>query len=233
MERDVIIALDFSSSEEVFSFLGRLEHKAFVKVGMELFYKEGPSIVTRLKSEGYKVFLDLKLHDIPNTVRHGMKSIASLGADMVDVHIAGGAAMIQGVREELDALEHPPLLLGITQLTSTSEAQMHEELLLQRDLSLEDVVGAYAKMGLEAGLDGIVCSPLEVPRLREMAKDIVTVTPGIRLAGAKGDDQTRIVTPEKARELGSTFIVVGRPITKAEDPKEAYEMICKAFKEGV
>lgn len=233
MERDVIIALDFSSAEEVFSFLHRLEHKAFVKVGMELFYKEGPSIVTRLKEEGYKIFLDLKLHDIPNTVRHGMKSIASLGADMVDVHIAGGAAMIQGVREELDSLEHPPLLLGITQLTSTSEAQMHEELLLQEDLSLEDVVSAYAQLGVDAGLDGIVCSPLEVPRLREISKDIVTVTPGIRLKEAKEDDQTRIVTPEKARELGSTFIVVGRPITKAEDPKKAYETICKAFKEGV
>lgn len=233
MAKDVIIALDFPGREEVMNFLDKLGEPAFVKVGMELFYKEGLSIVKELKDKGYKVFLDLKLHDIPNTVRQGMASLLSAKPDMVDVHIAGGTAMIEGVRELLDDREDPPILLGITMLTSTSEERMHEELKIDPALSLEDTVVSYVETGLKAGLNGIVCSPLEVPSLRERVKgDFITVTPGIRLKAVAGDDQERVVTPAKAHALGSDYIVVGRPITKAEDPKEAYLKIKKDFLEG-
>lgn len=233
MAKDVIIALDFPGREEVFSFLDTLEEKAFVKVGMELFYKEGPEIVRELKKRGYSVFLDLKLHDIPNTVKSGIKSLMALEPDMVDVHIAGGSAMISEVRKVLNQGKGKTILLGITQLTSTSEEQMHRELRIDPALTLEDTVVSYVEMGVAAGLDGIVCSPLEVPALKAKVKaPFVTVTPGIRPASSAKDDQVRVVTPKKARELGSDYIVVGRPITKAEDPKEAYRTIKKEFLEG-
>ncbi|MDO5714151.1 MAG: orotidine-5'-phosphate decarboxylase [Tissierellia bacterium] len=232
MAKDVIIALDFPSREEVFSFLEPFEPPVFVKVGMELFYREGGSIVKELKERGYKVFLDLKLHDIPNTVKSAMANLLDYNPDMVDVHIAGGSHMIEEVSNLINKQEKKPILLGITMLTSTSEERMHKELKIDKSLSLEDTVLSYVEMGLEAGLTGIVCSPLEVPKLKEVFPNLVTVTPGIRMEIVEGDDQERVVTPKRARELGSDYIVVGRPITKAKNPVEAYEKIKKEFLEG-
>ena len=232
MAKDVIIALDFPNKEEVFTFLEDFEPPVFVKVGMDLFYRDGMDMVHALKEKGYQVFLDLKLHDIPNTVASAMKNLCQCEPDMVDVHIAGGGEMIGRVRKVLDEMEQPPILLGITILTSTSEEEVHEELRIDPALSLEDTVLSYVALGEKSGLTGIVCSPLEVPKVKERHPNLITVTPGIRPGKVEGDDQERVVTPKKARELGSDYIVVGRPITKAENPKEAYEKIKREFLEG-
>lgn len=234
MAKDVIIALDFDSKEKAFEFLDCFQEEVFVKVGMELFYKEGPEIVRELKKRGHKIFLDLKLHDIPNTVKKAMRSLMDLQVDMVNVHIAGGSEMIQGVRNVLEEQENPPIFLGVTMLTSSSEEMIHSEIKIDPELSLEDTVASYLETGLDAGLDGIVCSAQEVPALRKkVTRPFITVTPGIRLSTIAGDDQVRIVTPIQARENGSDYIVVGRPITKAENPREAYLEIYKNFVEGI
>ena len=231
MKRDVIIACDFSSAAEVFSFLDLFEgkRKPFVKIGMELFYAEGPSIVREIKRRGHPVFLDLKLHDIPNTVRKAMKVLSALDVDMVNVHAAGTAEMM---RAALEGLTRPdgsrPLLIAVTQLTSTSEERMRQELLI--GASMEETIKHYALNARDAGLDGVVCSPREAAQVKQVCgSGFVTVTPGIRFAGAAADDQVRITTPAQARELGSDFIVVGRPITAAPDPVAAYERCIEDF----
>ena len=231
MKRDVIIACDFSSAEEVFRFLDLFEgkRKPFVKIGMELFYAEGPSIVREIKRRGHPVFLDLKLHDIPNTVRKAMKVLSALDVDMVNVHSAGTAEMM---RAALEGLTRPdgsrPLLIAVTQLTSTSEERMRQELLI--GASMEETIKHYALNARDAGLDGVVCSPREAAQVKQVCgSGFVTVTPGIRFAGAAADDQVRITTPVQARELGSDFIVVGRPITAAPDPVAAYERCIEEF----
>lgn len=230
MQRDVIIACDFPSAEAVYAFLDRFgDRKPFVKVGMELFYAEGPSIVRKLKERGHKVFLDLKLHDIPNTVRGGMRSLASLGADMVNLHAAGGSEMMKAAVEGLTRPDGTrPILLAVTQLTSTSQERMTNELLIDRPIA--DVVVSYAKNARSSGLDGVVCSPLEAGMVRDACgADFVTVTPGIRFADGDVGDQSRVTTPARAREIGSHYIVVGRPITAAADPASAYERCVKEF----
>ncbi len=230
MGKDVIVACDFSSAAEVYKFLDRFgEEKPFVKIGMELYYAEGPAIVREIKKRGHKIFLDLKLHDIPNTVGKAMKVLSGLDIDMCNVHAAGTADMM---RAALEGLKRPdgsrPLLIAVTQLTSTTEEKMQAELLIDRPLS--EVVAAYAKLSASAGLDGVVCSPLEAGTVHEnCGKGFLTVTPGVRFAGGEKGDQARVTTPEKARELGSDYIVVGRPITQADDPVEAYKRCVKEF----
>jgi orotidine-5'-phosphate decarboxylase len=231
MKRDVIIACDFSGAAEVFGFLDLFEgrRKPFVKIGMELFYAEGPSIVREIKRRGHNIFLDLKLHDIPNTVRKSMKVLSGLDVNMVNVHAAGTVDMM---RAALEGLTRPdgsrPLLIAVTQLTSTSEERMQRELLI--GASMEDTIRQYALNAREAGLDGVVCSPREARLVKDACgASFLTVTPGIRFASAEADDQVRITTPEQARELGSDFIVVGRPITAAADPVAAYERCVKEF----
>jgi orotidine-5'-phosphate decarboxylase len=230
MGKDVIVACDFSRAAEVYEFLDRFgEEKPFVKIGMELYYAEGPQIVREIKKRGHKIFLDLKLHDIPNTVGKAMKVLSSLDIDMCNVHAAGTADMM---RAALEGLKRPdgsrPLLIAVTQLTSTTEEKMQAELLIDRPLS--EVVAAYAKLSASAGLDGVVCSPLEAGTVHEnCGKGFLTVTPGVRFAGGEKGDQARVTTPEKARELGSDYIVVGRPITQADDPVEAYKRCVKEF----
>ena len=230
MAKDVIIACDFSGRAEVLEFLDKFKDtKPFLKIGMELFYAEGPSIVREIKARGHKIFLDLKLHDIPNTVKKSMSVLSSLDIDMCNVHASGMQAMMTAA---LEGLERPdgtrPLLIAVTQLTSTSEERMHKELLIAE--SLEETVLHYAENTKRAGLDGIVCSPLESGKVKERCgKDFLTITPGVRFADAKADDQVRITTPERARELGSDYIVVGRPITAAEDPVTAYERCLSEF----
>lgn len=230
MQRDVIIACDFPDAASVYAFLDRFgERRPFVKVGMELFYAEGPSIVRRLKERGHKVFLDLKLHDIPNTVRGGMRSLAALGADMVNLHAAGGSEMMRAAVEGLTRPDGTrPLLLAVTQLTSTSQERMTNELLIDRPIA--EVVVSYAKNAQCAGLDGVVCSPLEAGMVRDACgPDFLTVTPGIRFADGDIGDQSRVTTPARAREIGSHYIVVGRPITAAPDPAAAYDRCVKEF----
>ena len=219
MGKDVIIALDFDSKEKTLAFLDRFTgEKPFVKIGMELFYAEGPSIVREIKARGHKIFLDLKLHDIPNTVKKAMAALSSLDVDMVNLHAAGTRAMMSAALEGLTRADGTrPMLIAVTQLTSTSQQSMEEEIGIHRPL--EEVVIDYAKNARLAGLDGVVCSPL----------DFLTVTPGIRFADAKADDQVRITTPAKAREIGSDYIVVGRPITQAEDPVAAYRRCVSEF----
>lgn len=236
MNNSFIIALDFPNVAEVEKFLQPFGgEKLFVKVGMELFYQNGPAIVTLLKEKGHDVFLDLKLHDIPNTVKMAMKGLAGLGADLVNVHAAGGVKMMEAALEGLEAGtasgKNRPLCIAVTQLTSTTEAQMNEE---QKILgSLEAAVLNYASLTQKAGLDGVVCSTHEVKRIHEaISPTFLTVTPGIRLATGETHDQARIATPELARELGSDFIVVGRAITKAEDPLQSYLSMKKAW-EGI
>ena len=230
MGKDVIIACDFSSADETYKFLDRFgEEKPFVKIGMELYYAEGPAIVREIKRRGHKIFLDLKLHDIPNTVGKAMKVLASLDIDMCNVHAAGTADMM---RAALEGLKRPdgtrPLLIAVTQLTSTNEEKMRSELLIDRPLP--EVVAAYAKNARGAGLDGVVCSPLEAGTVHEnCGKDFLTVTPGVRFAGGEVGDQARVTTPAKAKEIGSDYIVVGRPITQAEDPVAAYRQCVKDF----
>lgn len=231
MKRDVIVACDFSSAEEVFRFLDLFEgrRKPFVKIGMELFYAEGPAIVREIKRRGHPIFLDLKLHDIPNTVRKAMKVLSGLDVDMVNVHAAGTVEMM---RAALEGLTRPdgsrPLLIAVTQLTSTSEERMQKELLI--GARMEETIRQYALNAREAGLDGVVCSPREAGLVKEACgPDFLTVTPGIRFAGAAADDQVRITTPAQAKEIGSDFIVVGRPVTAAEDPVAAYERCIQEF----
>lgn len=231
MKRDVIIALDFESGEKALAFLDQFPQgeKPYVKIGMELFYAQGPDIVRQVKGRGHKVFLDLKLHDIPNTVKKAMKVLSALDVDMVNLHAAGTADMM---RAALEGLVRPdgsrPILLAVTQLTSTSQERMEKELLIQRPIA--QVVASYARLAQSAGLDGVVCSPLEAALVKESCgADFLTVTPGIRFAGAQADDQKRIMTPALAREGGSDFIVVGRPITQDPDPVAAYRRCVREF----
>lgn len=230
MGKGVIIACDFKDKADTLAFLDNFkDEKLFLKIGMELFYSEGPDIVREIKSRGHKIFLDLKLHDIPNTVEKGMRSLSNLGVDMTNVHAAGTkdmmAAGLKGLTKE-DGTR--PLLIAVTQLTSTSQERMENELLIKEPI--EDVVMHYAKNTQEAGLDGVVCSPLEVQAVKaKCGKDFITVTPGIRFAAKDAGDQVRITTPAKAKELGSDYIVVGRPITQAENPVEAYRKCVEDF----
>ena len=230
MNRDVIIACDFKNRAETLAFLDHFtEEKPYLKIGMELFYAEGPSIVRELKSRGHKIFLDLKLHDIPNTVKSAMAVLSSLDVDMCNLHAGGTIAMMEAA---LEGLMRPdgtrPLLIGVTQLTSTSEERMREDLLIERPI--EEVVAHYARNTKKAGLDGVVCSPLEAARVKEVCgADFLTVTPGVRFADGDIGDQSRIATPARAKELGSDFIVVGRPITRAEDPVAAYRRCVADF----
>ena len=230
MGKDVIIACDFNSAEETFAFLDKFTgKKPFVKIGMELFYAEGPQIVREIKKRGHKIFLDLKLHDIPNTVMKAMKVLSSLDIDMVNVHAAGTIAMMEAAITGLTKEDGTrPLLIAVTQLTSTSEDRMQSELLINS--SLEKTVMHYAENAKKAGLDGVVCSPMESEAVHNVCgKDFVTVTPGIRFADSAKDDQIRITTPAKAKEIGSDYIVVGRPITQADDPVKAYERCVEEF----
>lgn len=231
MQRDVIIACDFSSKEACLNFLDRFSgsRKPFVKIGMELFYAEGPEIVRQIKARGHKIFLDLKLHDIPNTVRKAMSVLSALDVDMVNVHAAGTVAMMKAALEGLTRADGTrPLLIAVTQLTSTSEEVMQKELLI--GAGINETIVQYARNAKEAGLDGVVCSPLEAAMVKEgCGAGFLTVTPGIRFADAAADDQVRITTPAKAREIGSDFIVVGRPITAAEDPVAAYNRCLQEF----
>lgn len=225
MNGETIIALDFPSKEETLAFLDKFSaeaEKPFVKIGMELFYAEGPEIVREVKRRGHRVFLDLKLHDIPNTVGKAMKVLSSLDVDIVNVHAAGGRKMMEAAREGLTRADGSrPLLIAVTQLTSTSPEALRDELLITTPM--EDTIKAYARNAAEAGLDGVVCSPLEAKAVKEAAGGrFLAVTPGIRFADSSTDDQVRITTPAKARELGADFIVVGRPITRADDPVKAW-----------
>ena len=230
LKKDVMIALDFSGKKEVMDFLDLFtEEKPFVKIGMELYYAEGPAIVREIKARGHKIFLDLKLHDIPNTVKKAMAVLSSLDVDMCNLHAAGTVAMMEGA---LAGLTRPdgtrPLLIAVTQLTSTSEERMREDLLIERPL--DEVVMHYASRARVAGLDGVVCSPLEAGKVHDVCgKDFLTVTPGVRFADGEVGDQVRVTTPARARELGSDFIVVGRPITQAPDPVAAYRRCVKEF----
>ena len=230
MAKDVIIACDFASQAEVLSFLDRFgEERPFVKIGMELFYAEGPAIVKALKERGHKVFLDLKLHDIPNTVKKSMAVLSGLGVDICNVHAAGTVAMMEAAVEGLTRPDGTrPLLIAVTQLTSTSEERMQQDLLI--DQPLESVVKHYASNARKAGLDGVVCSPLEAGIVHETCgKEFLTITPGVRFADSAVGDQVRVTTPAKARELGSDYIVVGRPITGAADPAAAYRRCMEEF----
>lgn len=230
MGKDVIIALDFKNAQETFSFLDKFTgRKPYVKVGMELFYAEGPQIVRDIKERGHKIFLDLKLHDIPNTVKGGMRSLRDLGVDMTNLHAAGTIDMMKAALEGLTREDGTrPLLIAVTQLTSTSQERMEKEILIEKPI--DEVVIKYARNAKEAGLDGVVCSPLEAGKIHEACGEgFLTITPGVRFADGDIGDQVRVTTPEKAREIGSDYIVVGRPITKAEDPVAAYERCIKEF----
>ena len=230
MNRDVIIACDFSSAEATYAFLDRFtDEKPFVKIGMELFYAEGPAIVRELRRRGHSVFLDLKLHDIPNTVQKAMSVLSRLDVQMVNLHAAGTKAMMEAALKGLTREDGTrPILLAVTQLTSTSEERMHDELLING--SINDCVCHYAKMAQETGLDGVVCSPLEAGLVKDYCgKEFLTVTPGIRFADGNVGDQVRITTPAQAKEKGSDYIVVGRPITAAEDLVTAYRQCVAEF----
>lgn len=230
MGKDVIIACDFSSAKDTFDFLDKFtQEKPFVKIGMELFYAEGPSIVKEIKKRGHKIFLDLKLHDIPNTVKKAMSVLSNLDVDMTNLHAAGTIDMMKAAIEGLTKPDGTrPLLIAVTQLTSTSEARMQNELLIQA--SINDTIVKYAQNANEAGLDGVVCSPLEAGMVKDACgKSFMTVTPGVRFADGEVGDQVRVTTPEKAKEIGSDYIVVGRPITQADDPVAAYRRCCKEF----
>ncbi|MCQ2179420.1 MAG: orotidine-5'-phosphate decarboxylase [Bacteroidales bacterium] len=230
--RDVIVACDFSSAEEVLAFLDRFagcERKPFVKIGMELYYAAGPEIVREIKRRGHKIFLDLKLHDIPNTVKKTMRVLSNLDVDMTNLHAAGTIEMMKAALEGLTRPDGTrPILIAVTQLTSTSEERMQKELLI--NASIADTIAHYAANAKEAGLDGVVCSPLEASVVKQKCGDgFIAVTPGIRFADAAKDDQVRITTPARAKEIGSDYIVVGRPITAAEDPVAAYNRCVEEF----
>lgn len=227
--RDVIIACDFSTKEQTLAFLDQFTTvKPFVKIGMELFYAEGPSIVTEIKARGHKIFLDLKLHDIPNTVYKAMKNVARLQVDMTNVHAAGTIEMMKAAQKAIDEVNPSTQLIAVTQLTSTSEEVMQEELWI--DHPINDTVQHYAQNTEKAGLAGVVCSPLEARLVKEVcSENFITVTPGIRFDDATKGDQKRVTTPAMAKEIGSHYIVVGRPITAAEDPVAAYERCVREF----
>ncbi|MGM9586889.1 MAG: orotidine-5'-phosphate decarboxylase [Candidatus Limivicinus sp.] len=230
MGKDVIVACDFSSAQQVFNFLDRFtDKKPFVKIGMELFYAEGPQIVREIKARGHKIFLDLKLHDIPNTVKKAMAVLSGLDVDMCNVHAAGTSAMMKAALEGLTRPDGSrPLLIAVTQLTSTDEESMRRELLIDRPL--DETVMHYAKNAMESGLDGVVCSPLESGKVHQVCgAGFVTVTPGVRFADGDVGDQKRVTTPARAKELGSDYIVVGRPITAAADPVAAYNRCVEEF----
>ena len=230
MGRDVIIACDFSSREDTMNFLERFtDEKPFVKIGMELFYAEGPQIVRDIKARGHKIFLDLKLHDIPNTVKKAMNVLSRLDVDIINLHCAGTVNMM---RAAIEGLTRPdgtrPLLIGVTQLTSTDQKSMEDELWIREPI--DEVIMHYAELAKEAGLDGVVCSPLEAGKVHERCgKPFLTVTPGVRFADGDVGDQKRVTTPAKARELGSDYIVVGRPITASSDPVAAYRRCVREF----
>lgn len=232
MAKDVIIALDFPSAEETLAFLDKFageERKPFVKVGMELFYAAGADIVKEIKRRGHKIFLDLKLHDIPNTVGRSMAVLSALDVDMCNLHAGGGVAMMKAALEGLTRADGSrPLLIAVTQLTSTSEEVMHRELWIDRPM--DETVMHYAANAASAGLDGVVCSPLEAGKVHEVCGEgFLTVTPGIRFDDASKGDQVRVTTPARARELGSDYIVVGRPVTASEDPVRAYRRCVEDF----
>ena len=230
MERDVIIACDFDSKQKTLEFLDLFkDKKPFVKIGMELYYAEGPSIVKEIKERGHKIFLDLKLHDIPNTVKKAMAVLSRLDVDMCNLHAGGTVSMMKAAIEGLTREDGSrPILIAVTQLTSTDEETMKRDLLI--DKPLDEVVMHYAKNALDAGLDGVVCSPLESGKVHGVCgENFLTVTPGVRFADGNVGDQKRVTTPKKAKELGSNYIVVGRPITAASDPVEAYERCLNEF----
>lgn len=230
MGKDVIIACDFNSKKATFDFLDKFtDEKPFVKIGMELFYAEGPSIVREIKARGHKIFLDLKLHDIPNTVKKAMSVLRDLDVDMTNLHAAGTIDMMKAAVEGLTREDGTrPVLIAVTQLTSTSEERMQKELII--NASINDTIVKYAQNAKEAGLDGVVCSPLEAGMVKDACgKEFMTVTPGVRFADGEVGDQVRVTTPEKAKEIGSDYIVVGRPITQAADPVAAYRRCVKEF----
>ena len=230
MGKDVIIACDFDSAEKTFAFLDKFTgRKPFVKIGMELYYAEGPEIVREIKRRGHKIFLDLKLHDIPNTVKKAMAVLSRLDVDMTNLHAAGTKRMM---KDAIEGLTRPdgtrPLLIAVTQLTSTDQESMENDLLIKEPI--DQVVMHYASCAKEAGLDGVVCSPLEAGKVHDRCgNDFVTVTPGVRFADGDIGDQKRVMTPAEAKKIGSDYIVVGRPITAAEDPVAAYERCVKEF----
>ena len=235
MSKDVIIACDFNSKADLMTFLDKFENedrKPFLKVGMELFYAEGPAIIKEIKVRGHKIFLDLKLHDIPNTVKKAMAVLSALDVDICNLHAAGTAAMMEAALEGLTRADGTrPLLIAVTQLTSTSEERMKKDLLIDRPL--DEVVMHYAKNAKDAGLDGVVCSPLEAGKVKSVCGNaFLTVTPGVRFADGEVGDQVRVTTPAKARSLGSDYIVVGRPITQAADPVAAYHRCIREFLGG-
>ena len=233
MGKDVIIACDFASKEQVLNFLDKFTgKKPFVKIGMELFYAEGPEIVREIKARGHKIFLDLKLHDIPNTVKKSMAVLSRLDVDMTNLHAAGTINMMTAALEGLTREDGTrPILIAVTQLTSTDQETMENDLLINKPI--DEVVMHYAANAAKAGLDGVVCSPLEAGKVHDRCgKSFVTVTPGVRFADGDVGDQVRVTTPERAREIGSDFIVVGRPITAADDPVAAYERCMREFAEA-
>lgn len=230
MGKDVIIACDFAGREQTLAFLNEFkDEKPFVKIGMELFYAEGPDIVREIKRRGHKIFLDLKLHDIPNTVKSAMAVLSHLDVDMCNLHASGTVAMMEAAIEGLTRADGTrPLLIAVTQLTSTSQERMEKDLLIRAPI--DDVIIHYAKNAKTAGLDGVVCSPLEAGKVHEACGNgFLTVTPGVRFADGDVGDQVRITTPEKAKEIGSDYIVVGRPVTKAADPVAAYWRCVEEF----
>lgn len=230
MGKDVIVACDFPSKEAVLGFLDRFqEEKPYVKIGMELFYAEGPEIVREIKRRGHRIFLDLKLHDIPNTVKKAMHSLSVLDVDMVNLHAAGTTAMMEAALEGLTREDGSrPLLIAVTQLTSTNQESMEKDLLIEKPI--DQVVMHYALTAKNAGLDGVVCSPLESAKVHDVCGEgFLTVTPGVRFAGGDAGDQKRVTTPAKAKEIGSDYIVVGRPITAAEDPVAAYRRCVQEY----
>lgn len=230
MGKDVIIACDFDSAEKTFAFLDKFEgKKPFVKIGMELYYAEGPQIVREIKRRGHKIFLDLKLHDIPNTVKKGMAVLSRLDVDMTNLHAAGTKNMMKAAIEGLTREDGSrPMLIAVTQLTSTDQESMENDLLINEPI--DKVVMHYASCAKDAGLDGVVCSPLEAGKVHERCgAGFVTVTPGVRFADGEVGDQKRVMTPAEAKRIGSDYIVVGRPITAAEDPVAAYERCCREF----
>ena len=230
MGKDVIVACDFASAEETFRFLDKFTgRKPFVKIGMELFYAEGPSIVREIKARGHKIFLDLKLHDIPNTVKKAMAVLSRLDVDVTNLHAGGTSAMMKAALEGLTREDGTrPLLIAVTQLTSTDQQSMEQDLLIERPI--DEVVMHYAKTAQQSGLDGVVCSPLEAGKVHDSCgADFLTITPGVRFADGDIGDQKRVMTPAAAREIGSDYIVVGRPITAAADPVAAYERCVREF----
>ena len=230
MKRDVIIACDFADAAQTFAFLEKLgDARPFVKIGMELFYAEGPQIVRQLKERGHRIFLDLKVHDIPNTAKKCMAVLRNMEVDLCNLHAAGGIEMMRAAVEGLTRPDGSrPLLIAVTQLTSTSEAQMRDELLIDRPIN--EVIVQYAQNARAAGLDGVVCSPLEAGMVKAACgQEFLTVTPGVRFADGDVGDQVRVTTPARAREIGTDYIVVGRPITSAADPAEAYRRCMQEF----